>query len=294
MNFNSGANLDNSQPRRPLEPGVHRDLHGRLDYAGYLRLDLLLSAQRPLSEPRRHDEMLFIVQHQVGELWFKLMLHELFAARNCIRSDALDPCEKILSRVKAIQRQLFEQWAVLETLTPGEYAQFRGVLGPSSGLQSLQYRIIEFVLGNKQEDMLDLFAHDAQACHELSEALHSPSIYDEFLRHLARQGHAVPQACVEREWTKPHQRTPDLIPVFQRIYSEPKAHWPAYALCEKLVDIDELFQLWRFRHMKTVERIIGFKSGTGGTSGVAFLKKMVDVPFFPELIDARTAIGGAP
>jgi tryptophan 2,3-dioxygenase len=238
--------------------------------------------------------MLFIIQHQVGELWFKLMLHELLAARNCVRAGDLDPCEKILARVKAIQRQLFEQWAVLETLTPGEYAQFRGVLGHSSGLQSLQYREIEFILGNKQEDILGLFAHDAQAFRALSEVLRSPSIYDEFLRHLARQGHAVPQTCVERDWTKPHQRNPDLIPVFQRIYAEPKAHWLIYALCEKLVDIDEYFQLWRFRHMKAVERIIGFKPGTGGTSGVAFLKKMVDVPFFPELIDARTGIGLAP
>lgn len=286
--------MDNDQPQRPLEPGVHRDLYGRLDYAGYLRLDLLLTAQRPLSEPGRHDEMLFIIQHQVGELWFKLMLHELLAARNCIKVDDLDPCEKILARVKAIQRQLFEQWAVLETLTPGEYAQFRGVLGPSSGLQSLQYRAIEFILGNKQEDILELFAHDANAFRELTEALHAPSLYDEFLRHLARHGHAVPKACVERDWTKPHQRNSALIPVFQRIYAEHKAQWRLYALCEKLVDIDESFQLWRFRHMKTVERIIGFKSGTGGTSGVAFLKKMVDVAFFPELIDVRTGIGGAP
>ncbi len=283
--------IDSPQPRRPLEPGVHRELQGRLDYASYLRLDLLLNAQHPLSEPRRHDEMLFIVQHQVGELWFKLVLHELRAARDCIAANDLDPCEKILSRVKAIQRQLFEQWAVLETLTPGEYAQFRDVLGPSSGLQSRQYRAIEFLLGNKQEEMLELFAHDVEAFHELSAILHSPSLYDEFLRHLARQGHAVPKRCVERDWTQPHQREAALIPVFQRIYVDPQAHWPAYALCEKLVDIDEHFQLWRFRHMKTVERIIGFKPGTGGSSGVAFLKKMVDLPFFPELIDARTEIG---
>jgi tryptophan 2,3-dioxygenase len=283
--------MDGPPPRRPLESGVHRDLRGRRDYAGYLRLDLLLSAQQPVSEPRRHDEMLFIVQHQVGELWFKLILHELRAARDCIAAGDLNPCEKILSRVKAILRQLFEQWAVLETLTPSEYAQFRDALGPASGLQSRQYRAIEFLLGNKQEEMLELFAHDIQATGELRAILGAPSLYDEFLRHLARQGHAVPKSCVERDWTRPHQREATLVPIFQRIYADPQTHWPVYALCEKLVDIDEHFQLWRFRHMKTVERVIGFKPGTGGSSGVAFLKKIVDLPFFPELIDARTEIG---
>ncbi|HYA80769.1 MAG TPA: tryptophan 2,3-dioxygenase family protein [Methylocystis sp.] len=279
---------------RPLEAGVHRDLAGKLDYAGYLRLDLLLAAQRPRAAPARHDEMLFIIQHQVGELWFKLILHELFAARESIKADDLDPCEKILSRVKLIQRQLFEQWGVLETLTPSEYVRFRDVLGPASGLQSKQYRAIEFLLGNKQEEMLQLFAHDAEAFRELSELLLSPSLYDEFLRHLAREGHAVPRACVNRDWRAPHERTQDLIPVFEKIYQDPKSHWADYALCEKLVDIDEAFQLWRFRHVKTVERIIGFKPGTGGSSGVAFLKRIVDRPFFPELIDVRTQIGRAP
>lgn len=277
--------------QRPLEPGVHRDLEGRLTYAGYLHLDRLLSAQEPLSRPPHHDELLFIIQHQVSELWFKLMLFELRAACARIRADDLGPCEKILARVKAILRQLFEQWAVLETLTPSEYAEFRHVLGPASGLQSRQYRAIEFILGNKQADMLDLFSHDEEARRELRDQLESPSLYDEFLRHLARRGHQVPEASLERDWTEAYRRNPGLVPVFRRIYAEPRSHWMAYALCEKLVDIDEHFQLWRFRHMKTVERIIGYKPGTGGSSGVAFLKKVIDLSFFPELLEVRSEIG---
>jgi tryptophan 2,3-dioxygenase len=276
---------------RPLEPGVHRDLAGRLTYAGYLHLDRLLGAQEPLSRPPHHDEMLFIIQHQVGELWFKLVLFELRAACERIRADDLGPCEKILSRVKAILRQLFEQWAVLETLTPSEYAQFRHVLGPASGLQSGQYRAIEFILGNKQAEMLDLFAHDEEAHRDLRAQLESPSLYDEFLCYLARHGHAVPRSSVERDWSEAYRRNSSLVPVFRRIYDAPEAHWAAYALCEKLVDIDEHFQLWRFRHMKTVERIIGYKPGTGGTSGVGFLKKVVDLSFFPELLEVRSEIG---
>jgi tryptophan 2,3-dioxygenase len=278
------------QHQRPLETGIHRDLKGRLSYTQYLHLDDLLSAQHPLSSPPHHDEMLFIIQHQVTELWFKLILHELRAARDCIRADDLDPCEKILARVKAIQKQLFEQWSVLETMTPSEYAKFRHVLGPASGLQSHQYRAIEFILGNKQAEMLDLFAHDQEAERDLRDLLHSPSIYDEFLRYLRRQGHAIPKASNERDWAEAYQCNPELIPVFQKIYAAPEANWAAYALCEKLVDIDELFQLWRFRHMKTVERIIGYKPGTGGSSGVAFLKKVVDLAFFPELLAVRTEI----
>ncbi|HXW70154.1 MAG TPA: tryptophan 2,3-dioxygenase family protein [Methylocella sp.] len=285
--------MANPQHQRPLEPEVHRDLKSRLTYAGYLELDRLLSAQSPLSSPPHHDEMLFIIQHQVTELWFKLILFELHAARERIRADDLDTCEKILARVKSIQRQLFEQWGVLETLTPSEYAQFRHVLGTASGLQSSQYRAIEFILGNRQIEILDLFAHDEKPYNELHAELERPSLYDEFLKHLARRGHAVPASCLERKWAEPYLPNPNLVPVFQRIYSAPETHWAAYAMCEKLVDIDELFQLWRFRHVKTVERIIGFKRGTGGSSGVAFLKKVVDLAFFPELLDVRTHIGAA-
>ncbi len=277
--------------QRPLERGIHRDLKGKLSYSGYLDLDRLLSAQHPLSSPPHHDEMLFIVQHQVTELWFKLILHELRAARERIQADDLDPCEKILARVKAIQKQLFEQWSVLETMTPSEYVKFRHVLGPASGIQSRQYRAIEFILGNKQAELLELFSHDQDALRELDDLLHKPSIYDEFLRHLARRGHAIPLASIERDWSQPYMPNPGLIPVFQRIYAAPEDHWAAYALCEKLVDIDESFQLWRFRHMKTVERIIGYKPGTGGSSGVAFLKRVTDLSFFPELLGVRTEIG---
>jgi tryptophan 2,3-dioxygenase len=279
-----------------LEPGIVTDLRDRLTYGGYLRLDRLLSAQEPLSGKDggapRHDEMLFIVQHQVSELWMKLMIHELKAARAHVRADALEPSFKILARVKLIQKQLFEQWAVLETLTPSEYEGFRPALGTSSGFQSAQYRAIEFLLGNKNAALLDVFRHDPEAHAELSALLVAPSLYDEFLRHLARRGLPVPASCVDRDWSEPYVRHRDLVPVFRTIYADPAQWWDAYDMCEKLVDIEEGFQLWRFRHMKTVERIIGHKTGTGGSSGVAFLQRALDHSFFPELIDVRTAIGG--
>jgi len=280
---------------RDLEPSIVTDLADRLTYGGYLRLDRLLSAQELLSgdadRAPRHDEMLFIIQHQVAELWMKLMTHELKAAIGHVRADALEPNFKILARVKLIQKQLFEQWSVLETLTPSEYDAFRPALGNSSGFQSPQYRALEFLLGNKNAAMLDVFRHDAVAHAELDKLLRAPSLYDEFLRHLARRGLPVPQDCVERDWTQPYSRHTDLVPVFKTIYEDPERWWDAYDMCEKLVDVEESFQLWRFRHMKTVERIIGHKTGTGGSSGVAFLKRALDQPFFPELIDVRTVIG---
>ncbi len=279
----------------PLEPGIVTDFHDRLSYAGYLRLDRLLSAQQPRSatvaRPPRHDEMLFIIQHQVAELWMKLMIHELRAAIRHVQGDELDACFKILARVKLVQKQLFEQWAVLETLTPSEYEAFRPMLGQSSGLQSPQYRAIEFLLGNKHAALLEVFRHDAETFAELDALLHAPSLYDEFLRHLARRGLPVPQACIERDFTQPYRRNPDLLPVFKTVYEDPQRWWDAYDMCEKLVDVEESFQLWRFRHLKTVERIIGHKPGTGGSSGVSFLKKALDYAFFPELIDVRTTIG---
>ncbi len=277
--------------RRTLEPGIERDLAGRTTYAGYLDLPRLLDAQHPLSRPEHHDEMLFIVQHQVSELWMKLIIHELRAAIAHLQQDRLDPCAKILARVKQVQRQLFEQWAVLETLTPSEYLEFRHVLGPASGFQSLQYRCIEFLLGNKNSEMVAVFAHDADAQHTLRAILEAPGLYDEFLRHLARAGHAVPRDCIERDWSQPHHREPALVPVFRRIYADTHTHWAAYALCEQLVDVEESFQLWRFRHMKTVERIIGHKRGTGGSSGVGFLKQALELTFFPELLEVRTVLG---
>jgi tryptophan 2,3-dioxygenase len=275
--------------QRDLEAGIETDLDGKMTYGGYLQLGTLLSAQRPLSE--HHDEMLFIVQHHVSELWMKLVIHELKAAIEHLQADDVDGCLKVLARVKQVQRQLFEQWAVLETLTPAEYLEFRHMLGPSSGFQSLQYRMIEFMLGNKHAHMLEVFAHDPAAQAQLRAVLEAPSLYDEFLRYLARRGHAVPPALVERDWTQPHRRTPELLPVLKRIYEERGSFWPEYHLCEQLVDVEESFQLWRFRHMKTVERIIGHRRGTGGSSGVSFLKKALELEFFPELLDVRTVLG---
>src|SRR5688572_2110295 len=276
--------------QRPLEPGIVTDFKDRMNYAGYLCLDGLLSQQRPLSQPPHHDEMLFIIQHQVSELWFKLLIHELEAAIRYVRRDQLDPCFKILSRAKLIQLQLFEQWAVLETLTPSEYMEVRGVLGHASGFQSYQYRKFEFLLGNKNRASLQVFAHAPEIYDDLLNTLESPSLYDEFLRHLKRRGLAVPQACVERDWSEPHQKNDELTEVFRQIYENPRQHWDAYEMCEKLIDVEEYFQLWRFRHVKTVERIIGFRSGTGGSSGVAFLRQALELTFFPELLAVRTGL----
>jgi tryptophan 2,3-dioxygenase len=283
--MNEPANL------RALEQGIELDLHDRTTYGGYLQLPILLSAQKPLSDPPHHDEMLFIVQHQVAELWMKLLVHELREAIERLRGDDVDATLKILARVKQVQRQLFEQWAVLETLTPSEYLEFRGVLGPASGFQSLQYRTIEFLLGNKNAGMLKVFDHDPAAQAQLREVLEAPSLYDEVLRYLARRGHAVPAEILQRDVVEPHARTPALVPVFKRIYENARGFWPEYHLCEQLVDIEESFQLWRFRHMKTVERIIGYRRGTGGSSGVGFLKKALELTFFPELLDVRTVVG---
>jgi tryptophan 2,3-dioxygenase len=271
------------------DPGFITRLSGESSYGGYLRLDRLLSAQQPRS--RHHDEMLFIIQHQTAELWMKLIVHELEAAIAHVRADRLAPCFKILARVKQVQRQLFEQWAVLETLTPSEYVQFRDVLGPASGLQSHQFRAIEFLLGNKNAAVLEVHRHDPAVHAWLSRLLAAPGLYDEFLRHLARRGHPVPPECLQRDWREPHRRHAGVTAVFKAIYEAPERHWDAYDMCEKLVDVEENFQLWRFRHVKTVERIIGYKRGTGGTAGVAFLRKTLEVALFPELIDVRTDIG---
>ncbi len=277
--------------RREVEAGVTRDLRGRLTYAGYLDLPKLLDAQHPLSEPEHHDELLFIIQHQTSELWMRLIIHELDAVLTHLAIDDVGPAQKGLARVKQIQRQLFEQWGVLATLTPSEYVKFRDVLGPASGFQSLQYRIIEFQLGNKNRQMLEVFRHDEEAYARLEAVLEAPSLYDEFLRHLARRDYPVPADCVERDFSEPHRRRDDLLPVFKAIYDAPKRDWEAYEMCEELVDVEESFQLWRFRHMKTVERIIGHKRGTGGSSGVGFLRRALDLTFFPELLDVRTEIG---
>ena len=276
--------------KREMEAGIHRDLRDRLTYSGYLGLDRVLSAQHPLSDPPHHDEMLFIVQHQVTELWMKLIIHELEAAIDSIRADRLEPCFKVLARVKQVQQQMFHQWGVLETLTPAEYARFRHVFGQASGFQSVQFRLLEFLLGNKDASYLAVFAHDPAAHARLRAALDAPSIYDEFLRLLARRGLPVPPERVERDWSEPWEPDPGVVAVFKAIYEDTRSHWDAYDMCEKLVDLETNFQLWRFRHLKTVERIIGFKRGTGGSSGVKFLRQAIDIRLFPELIDVRTEI----
>jgi tryptophan 2,3-dioxygenase len=280
-----------NQNERPLEAEIHTDLSGRMTYSGYLQLDRLLSAQRPLSDPPHHDEMLFIVQHQVAELWLKLLVHELSAAVDHIRNDRVWQFGKVAARCKRVQEQLTGMWAVLETLTPSEYMEFRHVLGPSSGFQSLQYRTVEFLMGNKNAAMLRVLEYDPGLQERLREVLEAPSIYDEFLRYLARWGHAVPEQYLQRDWTKPHVFDPMLVPVFERIYEDTATYWREYALCEDMVDLENQFQIWRFRHLRTVMRVIGFKRGTGGSSGASFLKQALDLTFFPELFEVRTVIG---
>jgi len=276
---------------RDFEAGIRTDLTDRMTYGGYLQLDRLLACQQPLSDPPHHDETLFVVQHQVAELWMKLMLHELEAARSAVRDDQLEASFKVLARVKQIQWQLFNMWAVLETLTPSDYLEFRDVLGDASGFQSLQYRLIEFILGNKHPRFIELFAYDPAAQQRLETALAAPSLYEEFLRYLHRQGYAIPEAVTARDWREPYTPSDAVEGVFLEIYEDTRTHWAAYEMAEKLMDVEEYFQLWRFRHMKTVERVIGHRKGTGGSSGVGFLKRALDQSFFPELISVRTRIG---
>lgn len=272
---------------RDLEEGIERDLRG-LNYGSYLQLNALLSAQQPVSG--HHDEMLFIIQHQVTELWIKLVIHELSAASRLIADDQLGPSLKCLARVKHIQHQMTEQWSVLATLTPSEYLKFRGSLGKASGFQSVQYRLLEFLLGNKNHSMLEVFAHDPPAQDRLREALEAPSLYDEFIMLLARRGYAVPKELLVPPWDRPHELNRGLVDVFAVVYQDPKGQWDIYETCEELVDIEDTFQAWRFRHLKTVERIIGSRKGTGGSSGTAFLKRALDLTFFPELYAVRTEL----
>lgn len=282
---------DATTHERTIESEIVTDFKDRMSYGSYLQLDSLLSAQVPVSDPVHHDEMLFIIQHQTSELWLKLMRHELMSAKELIANDELQVALKRIARVKHIQKQLTEQWSVLATLTPSEYAEFRGYLGNASGFQSYQYRAVEFLLGNKNAGMLKVFESHPEA-HELLEGiLHEPSAYDEFLRYLSRHGHDVPQAVLERDVTKGYSMNEDLVQTFARIYEDPEKYWLEYETCEEFVDLEDNFQLWRFRHVKTVLRIIGTKRGTGGSSGVGFLQKALDLTFFPELFAVRTEIG---
>ncbi len=276
---------------RPIETSIRTDLRGAMSYGDYLDLDRLLSAQHPRSTPEHHDELLFIVQHQTSELWLRLVLHELRGARQFLRDDELAPALKCLARVKSIQRTLTEQWSVLATLTPREYAQFRGSLGSASGFQSHQYRAVEFILGNKNAAMLKVFDAEPGARALLADLLESPTLYDEFLRLLARHGLAVPADVLERDVREPWVFRPELVPVFRVIYEAAEHYWSLYEACESLVDVEDNFQYWRFRHLRTVQRTIGFKTGTGGSSGVGFLRRALDLTFFPELYAVRTEIG---
>jgi tryptophan 2,3-dioxygenase len=277
--------------KHDLEESLHANLDRSSDYTAYLQLDSLLTAQRPLSDPPHHDEMLFIIQHQVTELWIKLIIHELEAAIGWIQKDELSPAVKNLARVKHIQHQAYNQWAVLDTLTPSEYAEFRDVFATASGFQSPQYRLLEFVLGNKSRAILKYYRHQQAWTARLEQALDAPSLFDEFLRYLARRGLPVPKKSVERDLIELREEQPEVVAVFNQIYVQPDRYWSVYEMCYALLDIGNNFQFWRFHHMKTVERIIGHKKGSGGSSGVSFLKKALDVEFFPELIGVRTEIG---
>jgi tryptophan 2,3-dioxygenase len=280
-----------SKRKRELEAGIERDFAERMSYGDYLRLDLLLSAQQPQSDPPQHDELLFIVQHQTSELWLKLMVHELRSARDLLRADELAPALKRMARIKHIQHVLTDQWTVLATLTPSEYAEIRPFLATSSGFQSAQYREVEFLLGNKNADMVDVFKHDPTAQAELAQLLREPSLYDEFLAYLARAGYAVPPELLDRDWSQPYRLNHALVDTIAGVYAAPQEHWGVYETCEELVDIEDNFQEWRFRHLQVVQRTIGHKIGTGGSSGVDFLRRALDLTFFPELFEVRTRIG---
>ncbi len=268
------------------EEKAQLDFSGSMSYGDYLQLDAILGAQHPLSPD--HNEMLFIIQHQTSELWLKLMLHELRAAVASIAADELGSAFKMLARVSRIMEQLVHAWDVLATMTPPEYSAIRPYLGSSSGFQSAQYRCLEFMLGNKNAAMLQPHAHRPARLAMVQQAFESPSLYDESLRLLARRGLPMPSSHVQRDWTQPYVESPEVEQAWLTVYRDPRQHWDLYQLGEELTDLEDAFRLWRFRHVTTVERIIGFKRGTGGTGGVSYLRKMLDVVLFPEIWRLRT------
>jgi len=276
---------------RKIEKSIHSDLSREHDYTGYLQLDQLLTAQIPLSDPAHHDEMLFIIQHQVAELWIKLIIHEIDGAIRHMQEDRLPVALKNLARIRHVQSQMYNMWKVLDTLTPSEYAEFRHVFGKASGFQSAQYRILEFLLGNKSHKMMKYFVHQPEWHTKLESALNAPSLYEEFLMLLSRRGMPVPRHVVERDFSRMRDEDDGVVAVLRTIYENRAEHWARYETCEALMDIANNFQFWRFHHLKTVERIIGHKPGTGGSSGVSFLKKALDYELFPELLRVRTEIG---
>jgi tryptophan 2,3-dioxygenase len=268
------------------EEKAQLDFSQSMSYGDYLQLDAILDAQKPLSPA--HDELLFIVQHQTSELWMKLMLHELQAAIRHVAADDLPTAFKMLARVSKIMEQLVHAWDVLATMTPPEYSAIRPFLSSSSGFQSFQYRCIEFALGNKNAAMLKPHAHAPARLALVQAAYAAPSLYDEALRLLARRGLAVPASHTERDWTQPYSASEAVEQAWLQVYRHPKEHWDLYQLGEELTDLEDAFRLWRFRHVTTVERVIGFKRGTGGTGGVSYLRKMLDVVLFPEIWTLRT------
>jgi len=270
------------------DEAVHWDLGSSVSYGEYLQLDKLLGAQQPLSS--QHNEMVFILVHQVSELWMRLMLHELTAALECIRRDDLGPALKMLARISRTQTQLLTVWDVLSTLTPFEYSAFRNALGRSSGFQSVQYRLLEFLFGNKHAAMIDVHKRDPRAYELLARALAEPSLYDEVLRLLSRRGYDIPESYLSRDFSEPYQAHKQVAGAWLGVYHNADQAWDLYELAERLVDLDYNFQLWRYHHLKTVERIIGYKPGTGGTGGVSYLAKALELKFFPELWQIRTSM----
>jgi tryptophan 2,3-dioxygenase len=267
---------------------VHWDLGTSQSYGEYLHLDLLLQAQQPLTA--EHSEMLFIIAHQVSELWMRLMRHELAAVMACVRRDELDPSFKMLARVARVQTQLLAVWEVLSTMTPFDYTAFRNALGRSSGFQSYQYRLIEFLLGNKTAELIEVHRREPKIYEQLTRTLQAPSLYDEVLRLLSRRGYEVPQELLVRDFTQPYSASKQVTAAWLSVYHNAEKDWDLYELAERLVDLDHHFQLWRFHHMKTVERIIGYKAGTGGTAGVSYLAKALRLRLFPELWEMRTSM----
>jgi tryptophan 2,3-dioxygenase len=267
---------------------IHWELGSSLSYGEYLQLNKILDAQKPLTY--EHDEMMFIIVHQSSELWMRLMLHELRGVLECVRRDDLDPSFKMLARVTHVQTQLIATWDVLSTMTPSEYSAFRNALGRSSGFQSVQYRMLEFMLGNKHPQMVDVHKRDPQAYAALQSTLEAPSLYDEVLRLLSRRGYGIPEDYLTRDFKEPYVASKQVAGAWLGVYHNAEKDWDLYELAERLVDLDQKFQLWRCHHLKTVERIIGYKPGTGGTGGVSYLAKALELKFFPELWTIRTSM----
>jgi tryptophan 2,3-dioxygenase len=284
----SPRDYDKSERVDLSDEAIHWELGSSLSYADYLQLEKILNAQQPLSP--QHDEMLFIIVHQTSELWLRLFLHELGGVMECVRRDDLDPSFKMLARISRVQAQLTSTWDVLSTMTPSEYSAFRNVLGRSSGFQSFQYRLLEFQLGNKHAEMLLAHKRDPENYEILQRALDAPSLYDESLRLLSRRGYEIPEEYLSRQFSDPYRASKRVAGAWLNVYHNAEKDWDLYELAERLIDLDQKFQLWRAHHLKTVERIIGYKQGTGGTGGVSYLAKALELKFFPELWQVRTSM----